>query len=76
MSRKADKVKREAQEVESRLRAAGWHMDAETVARLRKGYAAARATAKVLHRDNMDLRNRLGLPSFHEANGIPTEGEA
>ena len=52
MTARTDKIKREAQEVETRLRAAGLHMDADAVARLRKGYACALGNLKAAHRGN------------------------
>ncbi|MFB9149565.1 hypothetical protein [Roseovarius ramblicola] len=71
MNKNREKVKIAARRVESRLKAEGRHFEAEAVARIRRGYAAAQGTAIVLHRDNMDLRQMLGLPPFRKARGSP-----
>ena len=67
----AEKIKSDAKHVEEELNLMGEHLHAQRVARLRKGYASAIATMKTLHRDNMELRNRLGLP-----NSTPHNSEA
>jgi len=64
MSRRADKKAQEAKSLEGRLIQEGRHMDAQVIARIRKAAASASATCKMLHDDNMALRQQLGLPSF------------
>lgn len=54
----------DARKLEAELRLEGRHFEADIVQGLRKSLATATATLKVLHRDNMALRQRLGLPSF------------
>jgi len=54
----------EVKHVEDELRGIGENIHADRVARLRRGYAQAISTLKTLHKDNMELRKRLGLPSF------------
>ena len=54
----------EAKEVEDTLRGEGRHMEADRIKRLRLSGSGIQGTLKTLHRDNMELRKRLGLPSF------------
>lgn len=63
-----------AKALEGRLRAEGRHDDAERVAALRRSAIAARETCRALHRDNMDLRRRLGEPPLQLA-ALHGEGE-
>lgn len=67
MSGRSERIKREAMHVESELRAIGENSMADKVQRLRKSHAVATATLRTLHRDNMELRKQLGLPSFLDA---------
>ena len=53
-----------AMQLRDRLRASGDNEGARVLDDLLRGYSTARVTLKVLHRDNMELRQRLGLPSF------------
>ena len=57
----------EAKAVESLLCEIGEHEAARRVAAVRKGYLTAIKTLRTLHRDNMELRQELGLPSFLDA---------
>lgn len=60
----SDRVKREAKEVEDELKRLGFGAKAQSIARLRRGYAAAINTLSALHADNMELRKQLSLPSY------------
>lgn len=64
MTPRFEKRKADARAVEDRTRAEGRHMDADVIRRLRVSASAAQGTLKTIHRDNMALRQQLGLPSF------------
>lgn len=64
MSFRSDRVRAEAQHVERELRAIGENNLADKVMRLRHSHIVATNTLRTLHRDNMELRQRLGMPSF------------
>ncbi|MEM0936755.1 MAG: hypothetical protein AAGJ91_12735 [Pseudomonadota bacterium] len=53
-----------AKELEGRLKKEGRHGDALVVGDARRALVAARRAALDLHADNMELRQRLGLPSY------------
>jgi hypothetical protein len=61
---RSDKVISDAKHVESELKSIGEHSHAQRIARLRKGYSTALSTLRTIHRDNMKLRQKLGMPSF------------
>lgn len=63
MGRSAANAER-AKLVEEKLRSQGKHYEADQIKRLRKALAGATGTLKILHRDNMKLRKKLGLQSF------------
>jgi len=56
-----------AKALEELLKAEGRHADALIVQRLRRSGQSAWSTLKVVHRDNVDLRRQLGLPTFNES---------
>ena len=64
MASRFDRKVADAMALEHRLIEEGRHMDAQIVSRLRRGALSVRGTLKILHRDNMELRQRLGMPSF------------
>lgn len=49
----------EAKKLEDRLKSRGEHMHAQTVKDLRLSLSAARSTLSALHRENMELREKL-----------------
>lgn len=55
-----------AKALEARMQSEGRHADAEIVKCLRLSASVAQVTLQQLHRDNMALRQRLGLPSFSD----------
>lgn len=63
---RSDTVKKEAKELEDKLISEQRHMDAGRIRRLRLGYAAALSTLRLLYKDNMELRIKLGLPTYPE----------
>lgn len=58
-----------AKDLEAKLMTEGRHMDAEVIRGLRISARSAHTTLKVIHRDNMELRQKLGLPSFLDETG-------
>lgn len=58
----------EAKEVEQTLKDEGRHHEAQCIMRLRRSAQTARSTLKTLHRDNMELRDKIDakdqLPQF------------
>jgi hypothetical protein len=61
LSARVKRICGSAKGLEDRLNAIGLHLDAQRVSRLRRGYITATNTLKTLHRDNMELRNKLEL---------------
>lgn len=61
---RSDSRTAKARELRDRMRADGFNADAEVIDGVLRSFAATRSTLKTLHRDNMELRQRLGLPSF------------
>ncbi|MCE6958310.1 hypothetical protein LAZ40_04470 [Cereibacter sphaeroides] len=64
MAKRSEKHSEAARQVEEALRREGRHFEADAIGRLRRSLSAALGTMGVLHRDNMELRQRLGLPSL------------
>lgn len=59
-----------ARKLEERLIAEGRQSDAQIVAKLRRSGSSAWETLKRVHRDNVQLRRQLGLPTFAESANI------
>lgn len=55
-----------AKALEALLKAEGRHADARIVERLRRSGQTAWSTLKVVHREYVALRQRLGLPTLQD----------
>ncbi|MEM8822056.1 MAG: hypothetical protein AAGF30_00450 [Pseudomonadota bacterium] len=64
----------DAKALERRLEAEDRLDDANLIAALRRSAQSAQSALKVIHRDNMELRQTLGLPSFVDAELSRTKG--
>lgn len=73
--KRSERARHEAKQVEQELRKSGLHRMANVVLNIRRSQESAVATLKVLHRDNMELRKRLGLPSFLDAEKDKTDAD-
>lgn len=64
MASRSEQNRQRAKDLEDRLKNEGRFADAQIVAKVRKTASSAIGTCKLLHRDNMELRQKLGLPSY------------
>jgi len=69
MTSRMDRRLEAAKELERRLLTQSRFEDAQIISSLRQSAISARTTCQTLHRDNMVLRRKLGLPAFADTEG-------